>query len=154
MSYQPEKQAPFILVVCSFCVAFILLSLLSSLAIKLYYPHIVVLVLLYWLIYYPQWVGILSAWCVGIMLDVFYNELLGLNAFCLTVLAYLTFHTRLRIRHFPLVQQSVVIFVMVGVYQLLKVLLLLLTQIVISRFDYYLQALASGVAWPFVFFAY
>jgi rod shape-determining protein MreD len=146
-----DQQTSSLFIVSSFLVAFLMMAFLLFLGVSVYYPHLVVLVLLYWLIFYPEKVGVWVAFVVGLFLDVFYHELMGMNAFCLVVLSYLIFHVRLRLRHFPLLQQSGAIFIMVGIYQLQKVLFLFLTQTVVSRFDYYVQALMSGAVWPFVF---
>ena len=146
-----HQQPSSFFIASSFLVSFLVMAFLLFFGVSIYYPHFVVLVLLYWLIFYPEKVGIWVAFVVGLFLDVFYHELIGMNAFCLVVLSYLVFHVRLRLRHFPLVQQSGVIFIMVGIYQLQKVAFLFLTQTVVSRFDYYIQALMSGAVWPFVF---
>lgn len=95
-------------------------------------PSWVVLVLLYWVIATPQWMGIFTCWCVGLAVDVLHAAPLGANAAAFAVMAYAARNLYERIRMFTLMQQAMVAFVVV----LLTILL-----------DFWAQALTSEINW-------
>jgi rod shape-determining protein MreD len=75
-------------IVASFVVAFMLTAMpLPDWAIA-WRPAWVALVLAYWCLALPQSIGVLSAWIIGLLLDVMHGSLLGQHAFGLAVVAY------------------------------------------------------------------
>ena len=96
---------------------FILLSLLAgaarepacrsaapSLALR---PDFLALVLLYWCIQQPRYVGVGTAWVVGLLMDVGDATVFGQHALAYAVLAYGAEYFRRRVLRFPLWQQAV-----------------------------------------------
>lgn len=82
-------------------------------------PEWVAMVLIYWVLAAPEKVGVGSAWLVGILLDGLEGALLGQNAIALAVVAYVTLILYQRIRMFNPWQQALVVFVMIGLHQML-----------------------------------
>ena len=82
-------------------------------------PEWVALTLIYWCLALPHRVGILSALAVGLLLDVLEGAVLGQNALSLVVIALLCLILYQRVRVFSLVQQAGVVFVLVGINQLI-----------------------------------
>lgn len=84
-----------------------------------YRPAWLLLVVLYWVIVLPHRVGIGIAWICGLLLDSLQGTLLGENAICFAILAYiaLKFHRHIRLLSLPL--QSFVILVLLLLNQLL-----------------------------------
>lgn len=54
-----------------------------------YRPMILVLVLIFWLIYEPNWVGVGSAFLVGLLADLLFDAHLGHQALALSLVAFL-----------------------------------------------------------------
>ena len=66
-------------------------------------PDFLALVLLYWCIQAPRYVGVGIAWCVGLVMDVGDATLFGQHAFAYAFLAYAAEYFRRRVLRFPLV---------------------------------------------------
>ncbi len=75
------------------------------------------LLVIFWGIYAPNYVGLITAWLVGLLVDQLSGTILGVHALGLLLLAYLTssFYNKLRLAHLP--QQTVMIFFLLLVYQ-------------------------------------
>jgi rod shape-determining protein MreD len=95
---------------------FVLLSLIVGLLLNLvplsvpmmtYRPDFLALVLLYWCIQEPRFVGVGVAWFVGLLMDVGDATLFGQHALAYAILAYGAEHFRRRVLRFPLWQQAV-----------------------------------------------
>ena len=82
-------------------------------------PEWVCLALIYWCIALPQRVGLLTALCLGVMLDVLEGAVMGQNAFALLVVTLLSLTLYQRLRVYSLWQQAGVVFIMVGISQLI-----------------------------------
>ena len=80
-------------------------------------PEWMLLVTLFWILFYPSWVSVGVAWCVGFILDIFTSTLLGEYALAMTVVAYLMYRFHRQARLFPLWQQALLIAILVAVYQ-------------------------------------
>ena len=70
-------------------------------------PDFLALVLLYWCIQEPRYVGVGAAWFLGLVMDVSDATLFGQHALAYAVLAYAAEYFRRRVLRFPLWQQAV-----------------------------------------------
>lgn len=111
-------------------------------------PGWVVLVLLFWVITVPQWVGILTCWCMGLLVDVLHGAPLGINAIAFAVMAYAARNLYERFRMFSLPQQATVALVVVLLTDLLGFWAQAVTRDVAWNWWILLPALVSGLAWP------
>ena len=105
-------------IACSFAVAFMLAVIPLPHTMLWARPEWVTLVLIYWVIALPQRIGILTSFLVGLLLDSLEGAVLGQNALSLSVVAYLALLLYQRLRLFNMWQQAAVIFVMVGIDQM------------------------------------
>lgn len=80
-------------------------------------PEWMLLVTLFWVLFYPSWVSVGIAWCVGFTLDVFTSTLLGEHALAMTVVAYVVYRLHRQVRLFPWWQQALLMAILVAVYQ-------------------------------------
>lgn len=78
-------------------------------------PEFLTLVLVYWVIALPHRIGVAWGLAAGLFQDVLTGSLLGQHALALSVLAYLAQLSHKRMRVFPPIQQSLVLFLMAGV---------------------------------------
>lgn len=111
-------------------------------------PEWVALVLIYWCIALPHRVGVITALTVGLGMDVLEGAVLGQNAFALAVLALLSLLLYQRMRVFSLWQQAGIVFVMVGMHQLVCQWVQNLEGAGARTLLFLLPALSSALLWP------
>lgn len=73
-------------------------------------PDFVALLLLWLVLLAPRNTGLLYAWGMGLLLDAFRGVLLGQHALALVLVAWIALRLRLRVRAFPPLQQTAVVF--------------------------------------------
>lgn len=111
-------------------------------------PEWVAMVLIYWIIALPHRVGIGAAFATGLMLDVVEGSPLGENAFALAIVAYLALSLYQRMRMYAFWQQSGIVFVLIGLNQLLCHWVQTLTTKVAPTMLFLLPAFVSALLWP------
>jgi rod shape-determining protein MreD len=114
-------------------------------------PEWVTLVLIYWVIALPHRVGIVVAWVVGLTMDVLLGSLLGQHAIAYVLVAYVAYSFYQRLRMFAVWQQSLVIFAIVGLNQLINFWIESIAGIAEWTLWYLLPSVISALAWPWVF---
>jgi rod shape-determining protein MreD len=139
----------------TFVVAMVLaiLPLPDSVPIELGYlrPQWVVLVLIYWVIALPDRVGILVAWSIGLIVDVLLGSLLGQHGVAFILVAYIASSLYQRLRMFSLWQQSMIVFAIVGLNQLINFWIESIVGIGDWNLWYLLSSVVSALLWPSVF---
>jgi rod shape-determining protein MreD len=134
---------------------FILALILSVMPIpiwaKSFRPQWLTLVLIYWCLAIPHKVNIGSAWILGIIQDVLCGTLLGQRALALSIVAFATITLHLRIRIFPLWQQSFAIMVLLLLDRLLDLWIIVATGQPIPNLSYWIPALTSSLLWPWLY---
>ena len=113
-------------------------------------PAWVAMVLVYWVIALPHRVGVSTAWVVGLLLDVLNGAVLGQHAIALSVIAYFTFMLHLRVRVFPVWQQCLTVFALIGVYQVIARIVQGMVGSVPETMLYWLPSVVSAVLWPWM----
>ena len=139
----------------TFVVAMVLaiVPLPDSVPIELGYlrPQWVVLVLIYWVIALPARVGILVAWSIGLIVDVLLGSLLGQHGVAFILVAYIASSLYQRLRMFSLWQQSLIVFAIVGLNQLINFWIESIVGIGDWNMWYLLSSVVSALLWPSVF---
>jgi rod shape-determining protein MreD len=111
-------------------------------------PDFLALVILYWCIQEPRYVGVGVAWWLGLLMDVVDATLFGQHALAYAVLAYAAEYFRRRVLRFPLWQQAV----QVAALLLFTAGLVLLVRVVggapLPRWTYAAPALVGALLWP------
>lgn len=113
-------------------------------------PEWVALVLIYWTIALPHRVGIATGLVLGVGLDVLEGAVLGQNAFALVVVALLSLVLYQRLRVYSLWQQSAVVFILVGINQLICQWVQNLEGLGARSVLFLLPAFSSALLWPVV----
>ena len=113
-------------------------------------PEWVALTLIYWVIALPHRVGLVTALVMGVILDVVEGAVLGQNAFALAVVALLSLTLYQRLRVFSLAQQAGVVFVLVGINQLVCNWVQNLEGAGTGSLLFLLPAFSSALLWPVV----
>ena len=117
---------------------------------EVFRPLWLALLLAFWALYMPHKVGMVTAWCLGLVEDVVYGTLLGQNALILTLITFLVLSLQQRLRMFPMWQQSLVLLVIFGLAQLAQLWLSALTGNRQPSLALVLPALVSALLWPWV----
>ena len=138
------------LIVASFFCALVLAVLPMPAWLTWGRPEWVALVLVYWVIALPHRVGLVTALGLGLLLDIVEGAVLGQNAFALVVLALLSLLLYQRLRVFSVIQQSAVVFVLVGINQMICQWVQNLEGAGAITLLFLLPAFSSVLIWPFV----
>src|SRR5262245_28102360 len=77
-------------------------------------PEWITLVLIYWVFMHPQTVGVLTAFTVGLLVDILSGALLGQHALSFVAIAYFARVLRERHRLLPFWQQALAILLLIG----------------------------------------
>ncbi len=114
-------------------------------------PHWVGLVLIYWVIALPQRVGLATAWCVGILLDILLGTLIGQHALVLVVISAIALSLYQRMRMFSVWQQGAIVLALMVLAETLMFWVESLAANARFNLWHFLPALVSALIWPWVF---
>ena len=142
-----SSQAYWVIAV-SFFVAFVLAVLPFPSWLHWARPEWLSLTLIYWCIALPDRVGILTALILGVAIDVLEGAVMGQNAFTLVVVVSLASILYQRLRVFSLLQQSGVVFVLIGIQQLICQWVQNLEGVGAQTAVFLLPAVTSALIWP------
>ena len=137
-------------IVASFAAAYVLAVLPFPDWLQWARPEWLALALIYWTIALPHRVGILTALVLGVGMDTLEGAVLGQNAFALVFITLLALLLYQRLRVFSLSQQSGVVFVLVGIHQLICQWVQNLEGAGANSLAFLLPALTSALLWPVV----
>lgn len=113
-------------------------------------PEWLALTLIYWTIALPHRVGIMTGLLLGVGLDVLEGAVFGQNAFALVVVALLSLTLYQRLRVYGLWQQAGVVFVLIGINQLICQWVQNLQGVGARSLLFLLPAFSSALLWPVV----
>ena len=137
--------------------AFILLTLFLALlanivpappSIALLRPDFLALVLLYWCIQEPRYVGVGRAWICGLIMDVADATLFGQHALAYAVLAYAADYFRRRVLRFPLWQQAVQVAALLALCAALVLVVRVVGGSPMPRWTYAVPPIVGALLWP------
>lgn len=111
-------------------------------------PEWLSMVLIYWVLALPSRVGIGVCWLCGLLLDIIEGAPLGQNALALAVIAYICLILYQRVRMFSPWQQAAVVFVLVGLNQMVAHWVQTVTGTAAPNLLFLLPALVSALLWP------
>ena len=114
-------------------------------------PAWVLMVLIYWAMLTPYRVNVGTAWVIGILLDVLNGTLLGEHALALTFVTYLVVRMHTQLRVYPLMQQSMWIFLFVLIYQFILFCIQGFLGELPTTWLYWSSTVTSMLLWPWVF---
>ncbi len=151
MSKKPVSHGG-IIILLSFACAFILTMVSIPDELARYRPEWVTLILIYWCMALPHRVGVFTGWLVGFLLDVQLDSMLGQHALTLATIAYLSYRLHVRIRLYPLLQQSLIILLLVTLSQIILLWISGIVNEAPGDWSYWLPSLTSMLVWPWLFY--
>ncbi|AVR95375.1 MULTISPECIES: rod shape-determining protein MreD [Telluria group] len=113
-------------------------------------PDFVALVLVFWGVHQPRKVGIGTAFCLGLLMDVHDATLLGENALAYTLLSYFAIMMHRRVLWFPIMTQAMHVLPLLLLAQAVQ---LLVRFVVTGKFPgwfYFVESVVSALLWPVV----
>ncbi len=114
-------------------------------------PSWTLLVLLYWAMALPNVVGIFYALMIGLLLDLLNGTVLGEHAVALIVVTYIMIKFHQLIRVYPLMQQTIIIFLLFITYQIIIFAIQGFVGQLPHTILYWLSGVISTLLWPWVF---
>lgn len=131
-----------------FLVAAILEVMMLPAALQPYRPEWLALVLIYWLLRHPEEIGMTCAVVFGLIMDVISGSAFGVHVSAYVITSYLILNMHHRLKMFPIIQQSVVIFILVATQLMMVSLLGRMLVGTTSDLSYLWVALTSALLWP------
>lgn len=114
-------------------------------------PEWVFIILIFWVVSRPQYVGIAVAFFVGILIDLLTGTLLGQHALAFTFVMYLIIAFYPQLKLFPLWQQLGIIFMLTLLQLALQCWVLEIIGTLPRNWGYWMPALTSTVIWPWFY---
>lgn len=111
-------------------------------------PDLLLLLVIYWALSAPRIAGLLFAWFCGLAIDVLKGIILGQHAFAFLVVAYMTHKLQLRMRIWPLSQQSLTVFAFLAIYQFLVFWLDGIIGQPVTTWTRWLPVISGALLWP------
>ena len=113
-------------------------------------PDFFALVLLYWAIHQPRWIGIGVAWACGLLTDVVEANLFGQHALAYAILGFAASYFHRRVLRFPLWQQALHVLGLLLIAQLVVLVLRLMSGATLPTAAIILGSFSSALIWPIV----
>jgi rod shape-determining protein MreD len=135
---------------------FILLSLVCALFLNLlpiydpFWPDFVALVLLYWCVKQPHKVGFLSAFVLGLIMDVANGSLFGEHTLAYSALAYLGLLLSRRVPRFGLGAQTLHVLPVLLVPRLISLIVQVAAGAPAPGWEFLAPTLVAALLWPIV----
>ena len=133
--------------------AMVLLVIPAPELIRDFLPDWVSLVLIYWALALPTRMGVSLAWLAGLVVDLFTLGIPGAHALSKAVLVYVVKILALRVRAYPLWQQSVMVMLLLGLEVLVLAIVDIVTEGGLGVLHRWTAVIVGGLAWPLVYVA-
>lgn len=114
-------------------------------------PDWVLAVVLYWCIALPSRVNIITAWVMGLLLDILLGSILGIHAAAMALSVFIATVNYQKIRNFSLWQQALIVGVLAALYHLVVFWLQRLLLDVVFLPSYLYPVFTTIILWPWAF---
>jgi rod shape-determining protein MreD len=111
-------------------------------------PNLLLLFVLYWALSSPRTAGLMFAWFCGLAIDLLKGPLLGQHAAAFLLVAFIAHKNQLRIRVFPIYHQTLVIFMLLAVYEFLLFWIDGIIGQAVTTWMRWLPVITSTLLWP------
>lgn len=145
-----RRRSPIIPLIVSLLLSLLLSILPLPSELASWRPEWVTLVLVFWVMHAPLWVGVWTAAFMGLLLDVLLATPIGLHASALVVVVYLGRMTQRWAGIFSIRQTTMLVLLLVLTGRLVRYVELSLFGDTPMEWAYFLPVLASALVWPTV----
>lgn len=135
---------------CSLVASLLLLQAVYTPTIGIWLPRIIELCACYWIIASPARFGMVFAFGVGVLVSLIEGSFIGSASIGLSLIAYVLLGNIYTIRQLDGISQSLLIFLLMGIYLALHQVTLSVVGVTFSGFSYLLSVGVSALFWrPF-----
>ena len=134
----------------SFAMAIILNILPLPYQLRWLMPNWLVLVLIYWVIFTPEIIGLSFTFILGIIIDLLLGNLIGINSLCLMPVAFFADRLSIRFRNLLIMQQFLIVLVLISINHLIRIWLQWYIKYPTNNINYWLAIVSSIIFWPLV----
>jgi len=113
-------------------------------------PYLLLLLVIYWSLSAPRIAGLMFAWLCGLAIDLLKGTTLGQHALAFLLVSFLTHKFQLRIRIFPLSQQTLTVLLMLLAYEGLVWYTDGVLGYPVTTWARWIPVLTSALLWPVV----
>lgn len=145
-----RRRNPVLALPLSFFIALVLAVLPLPQGLSYWRPEFVTMMLIFWVLNAPAYVGIWSAFVLGLLLDVLFVTPFGVHALVLALVAWMTRWSWRWVTVFSLWQTSGLVLALVLISLVVKRVLLGFVAVAPHSLLYWLPALTSALVWPMV----
>ena len=135
----------------SILIALVLSIMPLPLEVKAWRPDWLAMVIVYWTIALPHRVNIGTAWVVGFMLDILLGTVLGIHAFAMALVVFVTASNFQKLRNFSVWQQAALIGVFLLLYHMVIFWLNRFLVAINFSIDLLYPAFTSALIWIWLF---
>jgi rod shape-determining protein MreD len=137
-------------VVLTFFIAFYLAAIPMG-RFEMARPDWVGMLIIFWVLIMPERFGVFVSFLIGLVFDTLVGTTLGLYGLVFAILAYTVLLLHARLKMYPLGQQAMVIFLILGVTHFASQWLKAWLMSVVSGELHIWPALTSALIWPWVY---
>jgi rod shape-determining protein MreD len=121
------------------------------LSVDAFRPDWVLVVLLYWCLALPTRVNVITAWVLGLVLDILLGSILGVHAMAMAIAVYIVAGNFQKIRNFSIWQQALIVGVLSALYHLLVFWLQRFLTDAVFLPSYLYPVMTTVILWPWAF---
>ena len=114
-------------------------------------PDWVLIVLCYWSLALPNRINVITAWSMGLLLDVLLGATLGLHAIAMALSLYIIISNFQKIRNFSIWQQALIVGVVSSLYHLIVFWLQHFLTDAVFVVGYLSPVITTVILWPWLF---
>ncbi len=149
-NYLTKGFSTIVILWITFIIALLLNILPLPYQLKWLMPNWLALVLIYWIVFIPKLVGVVFTFILGIFIDLLLGNLLGITSLSLIPVAFFSDLLCFRFKSFNMWQQFLMVAVLVGISQLIKLWIQLYLHHPPANMLYWAVVPMSTIAWPLV----
>jgi rod shape-determining protein MreD len=140
-----------IMVLFTLLLALMLTIMPMPISVDAFRPDWVLIVISYWSIALPNKVNVITAWILGLIIDVLLGSVLGVHGAAMAICIYISAVNYQKIRNFSLWQQALIVAVLAALYNLLTFWLEHFLTQVPFLISYLYPVLTTLIVWPWAF---
>lgn len=113
-------------------------------------PYWVLLIIIFWSLTSPRWLGVGIAFLLGLVMDLLTGTILGQQAFLYTLIAFFVLKLQNWMIRMPLLQQTFTVLFLIIIYSIINMFLnVYILQVPVDK-DFWLPVLTSMMIWPWL----
>jgi rod shape-determining protein MreD len=111
-------------------------------------PYLLLLLVIYWSLSAPRIAGLMFAWLCGLAIDLLKGTTLGQHALAFLLVSFLTHKFQLRLRIFPLSQQTLTVFLLLLLYEFVVFCTDGIIGYPVTTWTRWIPVFTSALLWP------